>query len=937
MGAWRAIKIIRRDSFGSNRPFEREFEGIKKFEPVSHANDSQLDILHVGENREEGYFYYVMELADDRQRGRDIEPESYQPRTLQSDLQEHRRLAANDCLQVGITLCKALEHLHAHGLIHRDIKPSNIIFLHGRPKLADIGLVANIDQTMSFVGTEGFVPPEGPGTVRADLYSLGKVLYELHTGLDRSQFPELPTMLKEAEDPTLARELNLVIIKACAPEHGKRHVNAAELREELELLLKGKSIQRLRNAEKRAVIFRRLSIAAGIVAIVAMIAYLAALRANRRADENARSAQNELWNARLAEARAGRLSRETGRKFTGAEAIAAAARVRPSLALRNEAIANMALFDFGPPRETHPYKGQSQIVAIDSEVQQVATIKPDGLVRIQQVGANAVREWKEYVGSPVHSAEFARRGKALILNLEDQSRAFIDLDHTNRFDLKASERFAGYATDDSFGIVENKTLVVRDSLRDSELCRVETSEPILGAAFHLESESVVLFLEGAVEAWNWPQSNRIGRATFVGGASSGDYSPPFCAIGGANGDITIINFETGRSQTWHAHQDVVASVAFITGEGLLVSSSFDGVFSVWRVDSTHAEFSGTREVPFEFNPAAARVAYRTYNAWGWGDISRRHGYRSIELSRELSPDGRHLDFSPDGQFIVVRGPSDFAILRADSGRVLASRPMQAVAASFVGPESLLTMSRDKLEVWRLSCSADQTVQLSAPERVDVPPLGYLENAYMTRNGHFLAMTGGDTGLLVRNVTNSTTKLFHGAARPRSPVVTEDGKYLVTGTFHGEGPWIWDIASGEVLLRLERDNSNVYLSPDNKALLVAGTLTYSFYEVGTWKLLKQIPSESGHDLPNSAAWSPTGNYLAIVKRRNQPCLLDARSFTELATFTSSDPLNVVDLKFNPAGTILVVSTEQSRLELWDLPSINRQLQTLGLHWDQSAGR
>ena len=59
-------------------------------------------------------------------------------------------------------LTSALEVLHEHGLAHRDIKPANIIFVHGAPKLADIGLVATAGQR-SFVGTEGYVPPEGPG------------------------------------------------------------------------------------------------------------------------------------------------------------------------------------------------------------------------------------------------------------------------------------------------------------------------------------------------------------------------------------------------------------------------------------------------------------------------------------------------------------------------------------------------------------------------------------------------------------------------------------------------------------------------------------------------------------------------------------------------------------------------------------------------------
>ena len=55
---------------------------------------------------------------------------------------------------------------------------SNIIFVSGQPKLADIGLVTGIDEAKSFVGTAGYIPPEGPGRPEADIYSLGKVLYE---------------------------------------------------------------------------------------------------------------------------------------------------------------------------------------------------------------------------------------------------------------------------------------------------------------------------------------------------------------------------------------------------------------------------------------------------------------------------------------------------------------------------------------------------------------------------------------------------------------------------------------------------------------------------------------------------------------------------------------------------------------------------------------
>src|SRR5712692_10613396 len=61
-GALRAVKIVWRHTFDDDRPFQREFEGIQNFERLSREHPSQLALYHV--SRSEGYFFYVMELAD---------------------------------------------------------------------------------------------------------------------------------------------------------------------------------------------------------------------------------------------------------------------------------------------------------------------------------------------------------------------------------------------------------------------------------------------------------------------------------------------------------------------------------------------------------------------------------------------------------------------------------------------------------------------------------------------------------------------------------------------------------------------------------------------------------------------------------------------------------------------------------------------------------
>lgn len=220
-GAFRAVKVLSPDPETSYR----EFDGLRTFEPISRHHAGFVNIYHVG--RGNGFLYYTMELADDSVGGQKIDPPNYRPRTLASDLQTDQRLSAERCLQLGIVLGEALSYMHEQKLTHRDIKPSNVIFVNGQPKLADIGLVAAAGR-QTYVGTEGYVPPEGPGSPDADVYALGKVLYEAATGKDRLDFPEIPTNLPDLPDKEKIVALNSVLLKACARTPKQRFASAGE-------------------------------------------------------------------------------------------------------------------------------------------------------------------------------------------------------------------------------------------------------------------------------------------------------------------------------------------------------------------------------------------------------------------------------------------------------------------------------------------------------------------------------------------------------------------------------------------------------------------------------------------------------------------------------------------------------------------------------------
>jgi CHASE2 domain-containing sensor protein len=240
---WQALKAIYLSKFDNNMgPFNREFDGISRYKPISDKHPGLLRVDFVTKKRE-SYFYYVMELGDSLVTGWEGDPSTYKPRDLASvrAQAENRRLPLRECACIGIALSDALGFLHQQGLTHRDIKPQNIIFVKGHPKLADVGLTAQIrpaDAERTFVGTPGYMPPppEIPGTPQADIYALGMVLYVISTGRQPTFFPEIATTLIQEPQTADFLPFNNVILKACDPDITRRFQSAAELGDALKAL-----------------------------------------------------------------------------------------------------------------------------------------------------------------------------------------------------------------------------------------------------------------------------------------------------------------------------------------------------------------------------------------------------------------------------------------------------------------------------------------------------------------------------------------------------------------------------------------------------------------------------------------------------------------------------------------------------------------------------
>lgn len=233
---WRAIKVVALAKFDDDRgPYDREYEGVKRYLEICEKHPGLLRVEFVSEKMPT-HFYYVMELSDGLELGWEKCPTNYKPRDLNRirSLVPHKRLPLADCAHIGMALSDALDFIHRCGLTHRDIKPENILFVNGQPKLADIGLVTYLrpsEQTRTAVGTPGYMPPppEMPGTLQADIYALGMVLYVISTGRTPALFPELSASLLGENKPTEFFLLNSVVLQACQPDPKQRYSSAHEM------------------------------------------------------------------------------------------------------------------------------------------------------------------------------------------------------------------------------------------------------------------------------------------------------------------------------------------------------------------------------------------------------------------------------------------------------------------------------------------------------------------------------------------------------------------------------------------------------------------------------------------------------------------------------------------------------------------------------------
>jgi serine/threonine protein kinase len=205
------------------------------------AHPGIVPVFDVGEH--EGAPFLVMEFVDGR--------------TLADAIKKGERFTLDRVCEIGQQLAEALYYAHRQGVVHRDIKPANILLtsreVYGseRPRITDFGIAkltsSEITTSGQLLGTPSYMPPEqftgSPVDGRADLFSLGVIVYSLATG-EQPFAGETMTAVSykvvytdpippSKLNPAISPRLQAAILKCLAKNPAERFQTGEEIAQEL--------------------------------------------------------------------------------------------------------------------------------------------------------------------------------------------------------------------------------------------------------------------------------------------------------------------------------------------------------------------------------------------------------------------------------------------------------------------------------------------------------------------------------------------------------------------------------------------------------------------------------------------------------------------------------------------------------------------------------
>jgi WD40 repeat protein len=1003
MGTLRAVKVIWRRQFESARPFDREFTGIQRYEPVSRSSGGLVHVLHVGRNDADGYFYYVMELADNAMAeseipnratassnpadvllpsapggyqtmvpfGSVIDSLGYAPRTLRADLKRLGHLETADSLRLAIDVASGLSQLHRQGLVHRDVKPGNIIYIGGRAKLADIGLVTAEGEGRTFVGTEGYIPPEGPGSPKADLYALGIVLYEASTGFPPERLPDIPSHWLTGLAGEDALELHEIILKASEGQRERRYAGVEALQADLALLQSGQSIRRARALERRYARLRWFgfvgTILLGFAVVTTVLAnYRARLAAENRGKEIAlresaqqsqaraesaeREARRELQSALYEQARALVLSKALGHRTRALEAIRGAAGATNAVELRRVALAALNQPDLSLEGEL-ALPADLTLAQVDQKFDRIALSWENSPVTVCSLPD--LRTLVTLPASTTNDATVARwsaDGRFLAVKRQDSlvDRADLEIWDVGRAQLLFSlqrnlagdcfcfdPRFPRLMTGCADGSVVVWNLEPAQELHPFQLAgrvyalALSPDGRRVAAAYRRGRQNLLAFHDAAtgelLSAVTCPEMimtiawHPSGRWVSVAGHDRADW----------NRGVRLFDVETGAETLLGRHRVKTSDVKFSPDGDYLMSCGWDRELRCWDLRSRQCAFTvadAGNFLDWDAEGTHCAMAFMT-GKFKWYAFERP---ACVELIGNRGEQLRPGAFSSNDRLLALSDDRNLCLwdlANPSPAALLAPQDFWQPFFSSTGEQLFAVRGASgaaQLRGWSLQgISGTSNCPDPAPIKLQMPP----RLNWAVLSGNELVLTS-DRGVQFLARTNLDSGEFRTKSIPSGQgKVSPQGNWLAVTYSFSTNVAIYRLPMVEPVTTLETGGfvDSVWFAPKDDELTVMNRGGIEWWDTATWRRKRR---EAGTPVSGSyVLYAPDGRSFWRVTNFRDAGLYERDSLQPIVAL----PPNVLPLAWSSDGRHLAVGVEDQRVQLWDLMDLRSRLRELGLDW------
>jgi WD40 repeat protein len=974
-----ALKMVLHGSHASSADLERFLAEGEAVAQLQHANIVQIH--EVGQHS--GLPFFCLEYVAGG--------------TLAQRLRRGP-LPPREAAQLTETLARTMAYAHSRGLIHRDLKPSNVLLaVDGTPKITDFGLAKRVEggghltATGAVLGTPSYMAPEQAGgkkdiSALCDVYSLGALLYEMLTGRPPFQAPTpLDTLMRVMNEepvpprrlqPKVPRDLETICLKCLQKEPHKRYASAAELADDLARFredrpIVARPVSRLergwRWCRRNPVIAALSAAAAGFVVVAALLLYQErsqTLTNLTRAEGAERDLTNQLeltaqaererteqlWQSYHDRARAGRSSGKAGQRFGGLDALTSAARIRPTLDLRNEFIACLALADVRFERAVPAEGFNTYLRAIDLSFKHYAWCDPKGdiVVRRLEDGGEAAR---------LPGTGTAPAGIALWFSADER---WLMIDRQDRGGPR--EKFAWKWRDGrpekkvplpeaiAEGLDFHPTLpwIVLSDMDGSSLLYDRVTHNQIGrlppGALSADGRHLAVVRGNSVAILDTERGQRLvatyplpapTETSWIAWRGDGQLLAVGCS------DHCIYVWDTARNallSVLEGHQSAGIRPLFSNGGDFLISLSWDNTTRLWDpVDgrslvSVPGMFIGLSPDDRHMALHAPDGRLEVWEVAAGRECRTLHpgliGNRSQQPPHGLK---HTVDWHPSGRLLVSGSKDGAHLWESATGRELALLPAgRCEGVCFLPDGTLLTAGSAGMLRWPVTATDEPGDSF----RVGPPtPLPAFNPGPLARDRDGRRLAGVASGIVrVADLADlrQTTVLQHPAAT--NVALSPDGTLAASGTWGGNGVRVWDARTGALLKELGSGNAYAAFSPDGERLAVGTTVEISIWRVGSWDTPERVIARAPGSHLGWLTFTPDGRGLAVAHSSRLVRLVDLASGNEIASLTAPDEKLVTSMRFSPDGSRLAVTTENYVIQLWDLRELGHRLREAGLDWE-----